>query len=389
MTHPILARLSVRGILSRDAIPLGRLFGIPLRLHYTWFIIFALVTVSLSWQYFPMFYPDWPVFLYWIIGVATSLLFFASVVAHELAHSLVSNANGVPVRSITLFIFGGVAQISREATRPIAELLMAAAGPVSSLLIAALFGLVWLLTRSVNEPVAALGEWLLRINVSLALFNLIPGFPLDGGRILRSLVWRFTGNYKKATRIATLAGQVISYLFIFGGIALMFLTRDWFNGLWIAFIGFFLGNAASASYRQVRLRESSQGYTARHVMSTDYPYIPGSLTLGELAKNYILPSGRRFFLVVDSDHRLEGIITLKNIKAVPSARWDITLVHQAMTPRGSLMAATPEADLLSLLELMDEQDINQMPVVQDDRVIGIVTRGDLVRFIQTHSELRS
>jgi len=184
------------------AFSLGRIFGIQFRIHYSWFIIFVLITFSLSWQYFPYAYPEWSSPTYWLTGIATSLLFFASVVAHELAHSLVGRANGIPMRSITLFLFGGVAHMAREASRHGAEFRMALAGPLASLVIGGLFFLLYILLQDVNEPIAALSFWLARINTVLALFNLIPGFPLDGGRVFRSLLWRFSGNYQRATRIA-------------------------------------------------------------------------------------------------------------------------------------------------------------------------------------------
>ena len=231
---------------------LGKLFGIQFRLHFTWFIIFILVTVFLV-------YPDYSQWLYWVIGIITSLLFFASVVAHELAHSLVGRANGIPIESITLFIFGGVAQMTREVTRASAELKMAAAGPICSLVIGGLFGLLWFLTQDIIQPVADIALWLAIMNGILAVFNLIPGFPLDGGRVFRSLLWRFTGSYSRSTRIATRMGQGIGYLFILGGILIIFLHPfglSWFDGLWITFIGWFLESAASMSYRQLRWQES-------------------------------------------------------------------------------------------------------------------------------------
>ncbi len=235
------------------AFSLGKIFGIQFRIHYSWFVIFVLITVSLSWQYFPYTYPEWSEPTYWLTGTATSLLFFTSVLAHELSHSLVGRANGIPVRSITLFLFGGVAHMTREATRHGAELRMALAGPVASLVIGGIFFLFHLLLQNIIEPVAALAFWLAQINVVLAIFNLIPGFPLDGGRVFRSLLWRFTGNYQRATRIAVEVGRGVGYLFVAGGIVLMFLyPGNWFNGLWLAFIGLFLTYVATASYRQAQ-----------------------------------------------------------------------------------------------------------------------------------------
>ncbi|MFC1864493.1 site-2 protease family protein [Chloroflexota bacterium] len=259
-----------------SAFNLGKLFGIQFRLHFTWFIIFILVTVSLV-------DPNYFQWLYWIIGIITSLLLFASVVAHELAHSLVGRANGIPIRSITLFIFGGVAQMTKEATRPGAELKMAAAGPLCSLVIGSLFGLIWLFMPNIPQPIAIMVLWLAVMNGVLAVFNLIPGFPLDGGRVFRSLLWRFTGSYRRSTRIATRVGQGIGCLFILGGISIIFLRPfglSWFDGIWVVFIGWFLVSAASASYRQLRWQEVLHGFTASEATVLDCPAVPSKAKLG-------------------------------------------------------------------------------------------------------------
>jgi len=253
-----------------SAFNLGKLFGIQFRLHFTWFVIFILVTVLLV-------YPDFSQWLYWIIGIITSLLFFASVVAHELAHSLVGKANGIPIESITLFIFGGVAQMSKEATRPGAEFQMAVAGPACSLVISGLFGLLWLLVPNIPEPIATMILWLAVMNGVLAAFNLVPGFPLDGGRVFRSLLWHFTGSYSRSTRIATRLGQGIGYLLVLGGILIIFLRPfglSLFDGIWISFIGWFLESAASASYRQIRWQEALHSFPASSATPPDHPIVP-------------------------------------------------------------------------------------------------------------------
>ena len=370
-----------------NAFNLGKVFGIQFRLHYTWFIIFILVTVSLSWHYFPIVYTDWTGLIYWVIGILTSLLFFASVVAHELAHSLVARINDIPVKSITLFIFGGIAHIAREAARPGAEFKMAAAGPACSLVLAGLFSLLWLFSRGVTEPIAAMAFWLARINVILAAFNLIPGFPLDGGRVFRSLLWHFTGDYKRATLIAVRVGQGVGYLFILGGILIMFLfPQQWFSGLWLAFIGWFLGNAASASYRQAQWRVALHGFSASQVMTSDCPVVPLNITVSRLVQGYVFSTGRRFFLVAD-DSGLKGIVTLHNIKSISQQNWDMTQVKEIMTPVDKVKVAHPNQDALSILEQMDENNINQMPVVSEGRVIGLIARDNLIRFLRTRSEL--
>ncbi len=368
-----------------SAIVLGRLFGIQVRLHYTWFIIFTLVTVSLV-------SPNWSQPLIWLIAIATSLLFFASVLAHELAHSLVGRANGIPMKSITLFIFGGMAQMTKEATRAGVEFRMAAAGPASSLVIGGLFGLLWLVIQDAVPPLATMALRLALVNVALAVFNMIPGFPLDGGRVFRSILWRATGNYERSTRIATRVGRGVAYLFILSGILIVFFGRplglSWFDGLWIAFIGWFLNNAASASYRQVQWREALQGFTAADLMTSNFPVAPAEMTVGELVQRYVLPTGHRLFVVAD-ESRLLGIVTLHNIKPVARQNWPITLVREIMTPVDRLKIAEPNQEALSLLEAMDDSDINQMPVVSAGRVIGLVTRDNLARFFRTRSELRA
>jgi len=369
-----------------NAFNLGKVFGIQFRLHYTWFIVFILISVSLSGYYFPAYYPDWTPLAYWVIGIVSSLLFFASVVAHELAHSIVARINGIPVKSITLFIFGGIAQITREATKANAELKMAAAGPACSLVLGGLFGLLCLLSRGISEPVVAMTSWLAQVNVVLAIFNLIPGFPLDGGRVFRSILWRVTGNYKLSTKIATQVGQGVGYLFILGGISIMFLLRDWFSGLWLVFIGWFLRNTASSSYHQAQWREALREVSASQVMTSDCPVIPLNITINQMVQEYVFTSGCYFFLVAD-EGGVKGILTLNNIKAVPRQNWDVTQVQGIMTPVDKVKVAHPDQDALSILEEMDENDINQMPVVSEGSVIGLIIRDNLIRFLRTRSEL--
>lgn len=369
------------------AFSLGRIFGIQFRIHYSWFIIFVLITGSLSWQYFPYTYPEWSAPTYWLTGIATSLLFFASVVAHELAHSLVARANDIPVKSITLFLFGGVAHMTREASRHGAELRMALAGPVASLVIGGLFFGLHLLLQSVNEPVAALTFWLARINVVLALFNLIPGFPLDGGRVFRSLLWRFSGNYQRATRIAFEVGRGVGYLFVAGGVILMFLSREnWFNGLWLAFIGIFLAYMATASYRQAQWQAALMGVKVADVMTTTCPVISPYVTISRVVQDYIFVGGHQCFMVTDGGE-LQGILTLRNIKSVDQKTWDTTAVSDVMTPAERLKVVRMDEEVLSVIEQMEEYGISQMPVASEGRVIGLVTRDDVLRLLYTRSRL--
>lgn len=370
-----------------SAINLGKIFGIQFRLHYSWFLIFILITVSLSWQYFPLAYPGWNSAVYWVTGIIASLVFFTSVLIHELSHSLVGKANGIPVKSITLFIFGGIAHMTREASHHSAELKMAAAGPLSSLVLAGLFFLLHLATRNIIEPVGAAAFWLALINAALAIFNLIPGFPLDGGRVFRSLIWRFSGNYQLATKIATRVGRGVGYLFIAGGIALVFLLPgQWFSGIWLAFIGWFLQNTASASYRQSQWQRTLQGTTVAELMTPNCPVITPDTTINRLVEEYIFASGHHCFLVI-SEGELTGILTLGNIKSVARPDWETTQVKDIMTPAGKLVVVSPEQDGLSVLEQMQENNLNQLPVVREGKVIGLITRDNLIRLIRTRSKL--
>ncbi|MBF8264481.1 MAG: Zinc metalloprotease [Dehalococcoidia bacterium] len=372
---------------------LGKIMGIPIYLHISWFIIFALVIWSLSFFVFPHEFPNWNRSLYWIVGIVTSILFFASVVAHELAHSWFSLRQGIPVRSITLFIFGGVARISRESPKPLEELVMAAAGPVSSLVLAGAFSLIWWLVGSYSEPIRAMTGWLIYINISLAAFNLIPGFPLDGGRVLRSILWKASDNYKWATLWASRIGRWVAYIFIFAGIYGFFvpfriglLEFGGIGSLWLAFIGWFLENAASSSYQQAMLREALKGLKVRDVITRDCVSVPQENTLKQVAQEHIIPAGRSCFLATDGI-RLSGIITLKDIKAIPQTQWDTTLLKQAMTPIDQLQIARMEDDATEILDRLDQEDINQLPVIENGILVGIVTKENLIRFIRTRSEL--
>ena len=364
-------------------ISLGRIFGIPLRLHYTWFIIFALVTISLVLYTVDQPYPLGQRI---ILGLLTSLLFFASIVTHELAHSILAIRNKIPVKEITLFVFGGVSQITKEATHPRAELLIAIVGPLTSLALAGIFyGLYLFLAGAQQALIANLLWWLALINILLAIFNLIPGFPLDGGRIFRALVWQRTHDYQRATRIAAKVGQGIAYAFIAGGIALIFILRLWFDGVWLIFIGWFLNDAARASYQQVLLRDALAGVTARQVTDYSCSLIPPHMTLTELVQQYILPTGRSCFLI-SWGAELEGMVTLQQIKKTPRTRWAITSMQDIMTPASKLKVAFAEQDVLSVLQEMNGETADHIAVMETGKVIGIINREDIARFLRTRAE---
>jgi len=369
----------------KGGISIGKIFGISLRLNWSWFIVFVLVSWVLTANYFPLTYPHWSLTTSLIAGIVTSLLFFGSVLAHELMHSIVAQALGIKVHSITLFIFGGVSQITEEPSQPKDEFRIAIAGPLTSLIISGIFWGIYFGLRGINEPLTAVAYWLGLINVFLAGFNLIPGFPLDGGRVLRSILWWRNKNLRKATRTASNIGRGVGYLFIFGGIFLIF-QGLWFNGLWFAFIGWFLENAAVGSYRQVALQDTLQGHIASEIMVRDCPVVDPDTTIEQLLNKHILASARRCLPVVAGKQVL-GLVTIHNIKSVPRELWGTKRVKEAMTPFNTLKAVGPNEDLSVVLKILTEDDINQVPVVENQNIIGMIGRDNLLAFINIRSEL--
>lgn len=362
---------------------IGRIRGIPIYLHPSWLVIFALITVSLA-EEFTTQHPHWSQAQHWSLGVLTSVLFFASVVFHEMGHSVVAQHYRIPVISITLFVFGGLARIGREPERAKQEFNIAVAGPLASYVLAIGF---WLLTRVFpsSEMFGALALWLAQINFVLATFNLVPGFPLDGGRILRALAWGVTGDYTRATRFASRSGQLLAYIMIFLGIWEALTLHNYIGGLWLAFIGWFVLTAAQESYAQVAIRSALQGLRAGDIMSQELPTVGRDISLEEYGHE-ILRTGRRCHLVV-ANGELAGLMTIHALNHVPREQWANTSVQAAMLPRDQIHWAAPEEPVLGLLERMQNEDVNQMPVVANGHVVGIVTRDSILRVIQTRVEL--
>jgi Zn-dependent protease/predicted transcriptional regulator len=373
----------------RSGIPIGKVFGISLKLHYSWFFIFALVTWALAGSYFPSTYPAWSLATRIAAGIITSFLFFGSVLAHELMHSIVSQRQGIPVQSITLFIFGGVSQITEEPKQPRDEFRMAIAGPLTSLVIGGILFGIYFTWRGTDTPlvqfITAIAYWLGYINLVLGVFNLIPGFPLDGGRVFRSLLWWRNGNLRRATRISSNIGRVVGFIFIFGGVWLIF-TGNWVNGIWLALIGWFLESAAVGSYRQLLLQDMLRGHVASEVMSRDCVLISPETTIDHLVHGHILTSGRRCFPVASDGHVL-GLITLHNIKMIPRDSWNIKTVREVMTPLADIKWVRPNDELSSVLRILTEDDINQVPVIQDNNIIGMIGRNNLLSFVDVRSGL--
>ena len=374
---------------AKSGVRIGRIFGIPIYLHASWVIIFVLITLSLEGQ-FSHEHPQWTPAQHWTLGILTSLLFFGSVLFHELSHSVVAIHYKIPVVSITLFVFGGVARISREPSRPVQEFNIAIAGPLASFFLAGVFyGLARIFPYS--EMLGALVNWLGWINLQLALFNLVPGFPLDGGRVFRSIVWGITKNFSRATRVAGTSGKLIAYALILFGVGYGLAGKgQWISGLWLAFIGWFLLTAAQESVAQVAIREALLGLRAADVMSHENPTVPREISLEDYGAE-VLRTGRRCHLVV-TDDRLVGMMNVHTLNGVPRHEWAHTSVQAVMIPRDKILWASPEEPLLAVLERLLSADVNQMPVVTGtgdgtSHIVGMLTRDSILRVIQTRTEL--
>ena len=364
---------------------IGKIAGIDIDIHVSWIIILVLLTVSLATGWFPQLYPGWAPATYWLIALLSSLLLFVSVLLHELAHSLVARRRGLPVKNITLFIFGGVSNIEREPQSPGIEFQMAFVGPLTSLVIGAICYLIQLPLRGSSSPLEGILFYLAVTNILLGLFNLIPGFPLDGGRVLHSIVWRLTGNLRRATRVATLAGQVIAYLFILLGIWILF-AGDILDGIWLGFIGWFLLSAAQSANMQGMLTSVLRGVTVGEVMNPKPPTVPPNISLQHLVDEYFLPGGLRYALVMQGENLL-GLITLGDIRHVPREQWGQVPVGQAMIPLSRLHVATPQQSLSDVLPLLGSRDVNQLPVVDHGTLVGVLSRDAIVGYLDVRRSL--
>ena len=373
----------------KSHIKLGRIFGIEIGLHLSWFIIALLITLSLADQ-FHAFNSNWGEGVIWSTAIGTSLLFFAAIIAHELSHAMVARARNLPVRSITLFALGGVAQIEKEAGEASTEFFMGLAGPIMSALIGILcLALAWALGWTPLEipqtPISAMLMWLGYINLSLAVFNLIPGFPLDGGRVLRGIIWAVTGDGVRATRIAARIGQVVAFAFIMTGIVRFFMGAG-FAGLWISFIGWFLLDAAGASRRQIEVSSRLRGVRAGDLIERECEVVSAHDNLQTFVDEHLLRTGNQCFLVRDG-HGIEGIITPYEVAATDRARWPYTTIDEAMRPLDQLPAVDPDTPITEAIEIMDRENANELPVARNGRIEGFITRGGVLRLLQNRVAL--
>ncbi|HEY8187660.1 MAG TPA: site-2 protease family protein [Pyrinomonadaceae bacterium] len=372
-------------------IKLGRIFGVQLGLHYSWLIIALLVTLSLVGQ-FQVINPHWGPSVIWATAIVTALLFFTTLLLHELSHAAVARSRGLPVKSITLFALGGVAQIEKEASDAKTEFWMGIVGPITSIVIgAACLTLAWSLgwspSREPRTPPMAVLQWLGYINIGLAVFNMVPGFPLDGGRVLRAIVWWVTRDASRSTRIAARVGQFIAFAFIIWGI-LRFFGGAGFGGLWLTLIGWFLLEAARASYAQAEVADILRDIRVSDIMTRDWPVVDGRMNLQTFVDEQLLNTAQRCF-VVEENQRVRGLVTPHEVKTVERPQWQSLTVSKVMRPLESLHTVSPQTSVTKALEIMSREDVNQLPVVRDGHLEGIISRSHILRLLQTRAELQT
>ena len=372
------------------SIPLGKIFGIPLGINYSWLVIFGLVIFLMSSR-FAEFYPQWPLAQRWMIAILTALLFFLSVLAHELSHSLVAVSWGIPVRGITLFIFGGVSQLAHEAQRPLSEFLVAVVGPLTSLALALVCGGLWYLFEGFSSYLSAILFTLFAVNLSLGVFNLLPGFPLDGGRVLRAGIWGLTGSYWRATQVAVRAGQGLGLLMIGAGIALTVLTvfGD-FQGIWISLVGGFLFYVATSGYRQEALRESLKTCRIVEAMVSDWAPLPGQTPVASReVLEALARTGYSGVLVEEPLHGVvEGVVEGHRLATLPREAWQSATLAQVMTPLSALPTLAADTAVFDAMERMDAEGLERASVVQGGAPVGIVSRADIERLVRSRRRPR-
>lgn len=361
---------------------LGSLGGIEIRVHYTWLLAFFLIAWSLARGYFPMAGSPSGSGTYWTLGVVAALLLFASVLVHELGHSFVARSRGLRVSNITLFIFGGVSNITREPSTARDEFLISVIGPVISFVLAGLF---WALGQVLptDTSASAVAGYLAFANLLLGIFNIVPGFPLDGGRVLRSILWGATRNMMRATQIATYVGQVVAWLLIAWGV-LQVLAGDLFGGLWIGFIGWFLNSGAEASRQQATAQAVFGRVPVSSVMDASPEYLSPGVTVSDFVLEHVIRHHQRALPVV-SDGRLVGIISITDAKHLNQDAWQETRVGEIMS-RAPLTTLGPDASISDAMQTIVDSGFHQLPIVQGDTLVGMVSRADVMRAV--HSGIR-
>lgn len=357
---------------------LGRIRGIEIRIHWSWLLIAGLLSWTLAGSVFDQPSTGWSPAQRWAAAWSTTVLFFGSVLVHELAHAFVAQSYGMRVPSITLFVFGGVSNLAGEMRTAGQEFRIAIAGPLTSWVLGGLFGALWLATRHVG--VSTVFGYLAVVNATLGVFNLLPGFPLDGGRVFRAIAWSRSHDQLGATRLASRVGSGLAWLLIGGGVIAVF-AYGLLGGLWYVLIGLFLKSASEGAYRALVVDRALERFTVAQVMRAAPEPVSGTDTIRQLIDERILRTGDRAIPVVE-DGRVVGLITTTDVARVPREHWFTARVAEAMVPTERIATARPAALLTEALHLMQERDVNQLPVVDDGRLIGMLTRGDVLRQLE-------
>jgi Zn-dependent protease/predicted transcriptional regulator len=382
---------------------IGKIMGIDIAVDASWFIIVLLMIYALGFVEFPrelnplgtgsrFAFPraDWVSIT---LGVVVTLLLFASVLAHELSHSWMAIQRGVPVARITLFIFGGVAQIVREPDSPSTEFLIAIMGPLMSLALAAIFGAIWMWTRVFDAfngtgfpllPIQIMAANLALINGQLALFNLAPGFPLDGGRVLRAVLWGVWKDFRRATWWATRVGRLIALLMIVGGGIVVIIPPFNLSGAWFVLIGFFLWNAAGEGYQHAVVVDTLQGIHVAQVMTRDIANVSPDLSIDVFVEQYLIPRRDQVFAVGDGQV-FYGVISISNVRRVPRTQWALRTVRNVMTPSTALQSLSTDQDISSALARISGADAEELPVMEAGQLVGFIGRAEITRFLQLKS----
>lgn len=368
----------------KEGIRLIKVFGIEISLDFSWFIIFFLVTWSLASGYFPFKYPFFAEGTYWAMGIISSVLLFITVLLHELTHSIVANNNGLNIRGIKLFVFGGVAQLSHEPQSARVEFDVAIAGPICSFILHFIFKGIVILLGEAETPIVGIFRYLAFINVFLGLINLIPAYPLDGGRILRAFLWARTKNLRMATAIASNVGKVFAIFLIFNGF--MLTIRGELGGLWYVFIGMFLYGAAKMGYEHILVRDALSRSLIQDVMSRNVVTVDGALTLDKVVEDYFFRYHHSSFPVVEGD-RLVGMISLARIKEIPREKWQVTTAGSSVEPISPDSIVPPTERMSNILNHLMEHEIGHILVMDNGKLVGIVTRYDVMRLIKIKMDL--
>ncbi len=368
------------------SVKIGRIRGINIKLDYSWFLVFLFIIWSLAHNYLPSQYPDKPISFYWIIGGVSALSLYLSVLVHELAHSTVAENKGLDISNITLYFFGGVSQIDEESTDPDTEAYMAIVGPITSMVIGGLFlVLYYTLGTGAPDAVDAVLMYSGYVNIMLAFFNMIPAFPMDGGRVFRAILWKRSGNLIKSTRTASTVSNVISVIFMGIGLFSIFSTGS-FNGLWLIFIGLFINGSSKMGLSQTIISEALGKMTVREIMTKEVRTIDPDASIQRAIDEWFSVHKHQGYPVVENGE-LVGIVTIEDVRNVDPKRRDSVRVRDVMKTRGELVTISPDEKASDALMLMSSRNVGRLPVVEGGKLVGIITRSDIGKTIQIRSKI--